>query len=140
MPRKLALSLLLAWAGYAALAEVGRTLAEYDGRATRLAGAIGWREGMPQVERLERFAAAARPLLPPGSMVVFVSTDDTPEQQFFRYRWAAYLLPEVDLIPFADPAAGRDGRYLLAYSRRMDHPRLELLRRLPGGWLYRVRP
>jgi len=138
--RKLVLSLLLAWAGYAALCEVGRAVAGFDARATTLASPIGWRHGMPQVERLERFADAARPLLPPGSAVVFATPEDTPDQQLFRFRWASYLLPEVDLIPLSDPAAGTLGRYVLGYRRRMDHPRLELLRRLPGGWLYRVRP
>lgn len=134
------LGLALAWAGYAALREVNAAFAGYDFRARRLAGAIDWRPGMPQVARLERFVEAARPLLPPGSPVVFASQEDATDQHFFRHRWAAYLLPEIELIPLSDPAAGTEGRYLLSYRRRFDHPRLEFLRRLPGGWLYRIRP
>ena len=95
---------------------------------------------MPQVVRFRRFVDAARPLLPAGSRVVFTSPDDGAGQQFFRRCWAAYLLPEVDVIPLSDPAAQDRGQFLLAYGERIDHPRLELVRRLPGGWLHRVRP
>jgi hypothetical protein len=136
----LALALGLAWGGWAAGVEVGKALAGYDGRAQALAGVIGWREGMPQVVRFRRFAEAARPLLPAGSRVVFTSPDDGAGQQFFRRCWAAYLLPEVDVLPLSDPAAQDLGQFLLAYGERIDHPRLELVRRLPGGWLHRVRP
>jgi hypothetical protein len=138
--RKMLLGLALAWAGYGALFELNRALAGYDLRDRRLAGAIDWHPGMPQLATLERFTAAARPLLPPGAPVVFASNEDGTDQPFFRYRWAAYLLPEVDLIPLSDPAAGTQGRYLLGYRRHFGHPRLVLLRRLPGGWLYRIQP
>ncbi|HXO21954.1 MAG TPA: hypothetical protein VOA87_18725, partial [Thermoanaerobaculia bacterium] len=100
-------------------------------------GPVSWRAGMPQVESLASFLAAARPLLPAGSAVVFASPPH-PESPF-RYRWAAYLYPEVELIPLSDPQAGSRGRYLLAYRTQIDHPRLELLRWLPGGRLYRIR-
>ena len=136
--RKILLGLALAWAGYGALCELNSAVSSYDRRDRRLASAIDWRPGMPQLEKLAGLTAAARPYLPPGSAVVFASAGD--DQDFFRYRWAAYLLPEVDLIPFADPAAGTAGRYLLSYRRRFDHPRLVLLRRLPAGWLYRIQP
>ena len=136
--RKMLLGLALAWAGYAALSEVSSAVASYDRRDRRLASAIDWRPGMPQLEKLSAFTAAARPHLPPGSAVVFATAEDG--QDFFRYRWASYLLPEVDLIPFAHPTAGTAGRYLLSYRRPFDHPRLVLLRRLPGGWLYRIQP
>lgn len=137
MLRKAILALALAWAGYAAVREVAAAVSGYRHRATRLESAITWRPGMPQVEVLERFIAAARPLLPRGSAVVFAGGDD--DQDFFRYRWAAYLLPEVDLIPFADPARS-EAQYLLAYRRKIDHPRLQQIRRLPAGRLYRILP
>ena len=155
----LALALGLAWGGWAACVEVGRALAGYDGRAQARSGVIGWREGMPQVVRFRSFVEEARPRGPAGRPgggttppagarphevrrggVVFTSPDDGAGQQFFRRCWAAYLLPEVDVIPLSDPAAQERGQFLLAYGERIDHPRLEMVRRLPGGWLHRVRP
>lgn len=140
MLRKVILGLALAWACYAAVRELYAAVQGYRGRAGRLEGAIVWRPGMPQVARLERFLAAARPLLPPGSTVVFASPDDIPSDDFFRYRWAAYLLPEHDLIQLSHPASRTHGEYLLAYRPPLDHPRLQLVRRLPGGRLYRILP
>lgn len=137
MLRKAILALALAWAGYAAVREVSAAVLGYRHRATRLESAITWRPGMPQVETLARFIAAARPLLPPGSIVVLASGED--DQGFFRYRWAAYLLPEFDLIPINHPARS-EGQYLLAYRQKIDHPRLEQIRRLPAGRLYRILP
>jgi hypothetical protein len=46
----------------------------------------------------------------------------------------------MDVVPLSDPAAARVGQFLLGYGQQVDHPRLELVRRLPGGWLYQVRP
>jgi hypothetical protein len=135
----LVLALAVLWGAIAACVEIGRALSTWDRRARQYAAVIFWREGMPQVERLRRFTEAARPLLPPGSRVVFSSPDDGPGQQTFRTRWVAYLLPEVDVEPFTDPTAPCPGCYLLAYHPRLRHPRLEPVRRLPGGWLYRVR-
>ncbi len=134
------LALAVAWATYAACTEVGRAFASLDARTERMAGVMGWREGAPAVVRFRRFVDAARPLLPAESRVVFTSPENSPGQQFFRSRWAAYLLPEVEIMTLADPVAPQVGQYLLSYGVELDHPRLELTRRLPGGWLYRIRP
>ena len=45
-----------------------------------------------------------------------------------------------DTLSPTDPAARRLGRHLLAYGEPLRHPRLKKIRRLPGGWLYRIRP
>jgi hypothetical protein len=133
--RKILLGLALAWAAWALLAEVQRALAGFDLREHSRPSAIGWRFGIPQVTRLELCLDAARPLLPPGGRVAFVTRPDG--DGFFRHRWAAYLLPEVDLVPWEDPA-GQKSPLLLSYSYRMDDPRLRLARRLPAGFLYEV--
>jgi hypothetical protein len=141
VPRKLLLAILLglalAWAAWALLAEVSGAVAGFDLRERARPSAIAWRFGIPQVARLTLFTDAARPLLPPGTRVAFASRPDG--DAFFRHRWAAYLLSEVDLIPWDDPA-GRSARLLLSYSYRVDDPRLRLLRRLPAGFLYQVGP
>jgi hypothetical protein len=137
---RLTLALAVAWGAWAVCAEVGRALTGWDRRTEAKPPVILWREGMPAVVQLRQFADAARPLLERGSVVAFHSPDDGPGQQVFRGRWAAYLLPEVDIVLLTDPAARSLGRHLLAYGERLDHPRLALVRRLPGGWLYRIRP
>lgn len=137
MIRKILLGLALAWVGFALLAEMERAVSGYDQRERLQPSAMGWRFGIPQVIRLERFLDAARPLLPPGARVAFTSPPASADETFFRHRWAAYLLPEVDLIPREDPA-GATAPYVLSYSYRLNDPHLRLTRRLPGGFLYQV--
>jgi hypothetical protein len=139
MLRPLFLALVLAGTATAFLAEVHRKVTAYDTRESRTAGAIGWQFGIPQVERLQTFLRAARRHLPPGAGAIFASPEDMPGQRFFRYRWASFLLPEVALYPLDDPTAERQVRFLLNYGPRFDHPRLKIIRRLPGGQLYRIR-
>ena len=137
MIRKLLLSLALAWTAFALLAEVQRAATGYDLRQRFHPSAISWRFGIPQVERLELCVNAARPLLPAGGRVAFASRPDG--DAFFRHRWAAYLLPEIDLLPW-DDLAGKSAPLLLSYSYRIDDdPRLTLLRRLPAGFLSQVK-
>jgi hypothetical protein len=140
--RKLLLGLAMAWAGYAALREVNAALAGYDLRDRRPAGPLQWRAGMPPVGDLERFAARARPLLPAGSVVLFASPRSAPgsaaDEALFRYRWAAYFLPEVDLVE-AGTAAGARADYALSFRESLPAGRFQPLARLPGGWVWRVR-
>lgn len=138
--RAVLMALAVAWAVFAAFTEADRALASLDARQGNLSGAMGWREGMDAVVRFRSFVDAARPHLPAGSIVVFTTPDYGNGELFFRSRWAAYLLPEVEVIPLYDPAAAAVGEYLLGYRQPVDHPRTELLQRLPDGWLYRIRP
>ncbi|HTQ80134.1 MAG TPA: hypothetical protein VMM92_09060 [Thermoanaerobaculia bacterium] len=139
MLRKILLGCLLAWAGFAFLAELSRAVSGFDLRERYSPATIGWRFGIPQVVRLSRFLEAARPLLSRGERVAFASPPAPQADLFFRYRWAAYLLPEVDLVPWEDQA-GRQASELLSYSYRQPGPGLHLKRRLPGGFLYQVGP
>jgi len=137
--RKLLLGLALAWAGLAALREIDAAVTGYDLREQRPSAPFGWRAGTPAEVDLERFLAAARPLLPPGSAVAFASPDSSGNDALFRYRWAAYLLPEVDLLPTGSPAAAA-ASYALSFRMQLPPTRFVPLARLPGGWAYRVRP
>lgn len=143
MIRKLLLGLALAWAGYAALREVDAAVTGYDLRGRRPAGPLQWRAGMPAVADLERFAAAARPLLPAGSVVAFATirsprstAGNAGDDAFFRYRWAAYFLPEVDLVDAGSTAAAR-AEYALAFRLQLPADRFRPLVRLRDGWVYR---
>ena len=139
MLRKTILGLALAGAALAFLAEMGRAVGEYDRRESRFVGRPeDWRSGMPQVARLERCLAGVRETVPAGSVVAFESP--APDgARFFAWRWAAYLLPEYDVAPLLDSRTADAAQYLVTYAVRVEDPRIELIRRLPGCRLYRVR-
>lgn len=138
-PRKLILGSVLAWGLFAMLREMSLTLAQYDSRTSFRPRAVRWRHGTPPVERLERCLALVRMRVPPGRVVVFVSPPGPQTADFYRWRWAAYLLPEHEVAPLGDRETGRLAEYLVAYEQDFAHPRLEAMARLPGCRLYRVR-
>jgi hypothetical protein len=139
--RSLALGLVLgigvAWSGAGLVSEVRDAVEELDARAGN-AVPFFWRFGMAPVERFARCMAAARPLLPPGSVVAFESLEGPREADFFRWRWAAYLLPEQHLVRARDARAGSPAAFLLTYRKEAQDPRYRLVSRLPGGRLYRL--
>lgn len=143
MPRRLILVLFLAWSALAFLAELAETFAGFDRRQSERADPIRWRFGVRQVEVLEQCLAEARKEIPAGSVVAFASpasADTAAAAEFYRWRWAAYLLPEHDVLAVSDPRAGELARYLIAHRRPIDHPRAEKVRQLTGCVLYRVKP
>jgi hypothetical protein len=137
MLKRLALGLLVAWAGFGFLQAVNDAVAGYDDRAPQR-GPWAFRFGTAETGDLTRCLETARWAMPPGSTVAFTS-DDPPEIQFERWRWAAYLLPAYDVIQVGDARAGELAEYAIAYRTKIDHPRAELMRPLPFGWLYRVK-
>lgn len=143
MPRKLILGFVLAWGVLSLLRETGSALAGLDGRAKLRGDVAYWQLGTPPVERLDRCLDLVRRHVPPDRLVVFASSPDAgPDSEFYRWRWAAYLLPQYDLAPLQSPmpaATARRAEYLLAYERTLAIPRLEVLEELPGCLLYRVR-
>lgn len=138
--RRLILGFLVVWAGFAFLAEVKEAVAGYDARSRMWLDPFLWRLGMPQPEGLARCLAAADRKIPPGSRVVFSSPPGEQDAAFYRWRWAAYLLPAQHVIPPEQKDAGRLAEYFIAYGIRVDNPRIELIERLPGCRIYRVRP
>lgn len=140
MPRRLILVLFLAWSAFAFLAELAETFAGFDRRESERSDPIRWRFGVRQVGILEQCLAEARREIPAGSVVAFASPEGPAAAEFYRWRWAAYLLPEHDVLAISDPKAGELARYLIAHRRPIDHPRAEKVRQLTGCVLYRVRP
>jgi hypothetical protein len=142
MLRRLILVLFLAWSAFAFLAELSETFTGFDRRETERADPIRWRFGVRQVEVLEQCLTEARQVIPAGSVVAFASpasADTAAAAEFYRWRWAAYLLPEYDVLPISDPRAGELAQYLIAHRRQIDHPRAEKMRQLTGCVLYRVK-
>ena len=140
MPRRLILVLFLAWSAFAFLAEFADTFAGWDRRESERSDPIRWRFGVRQVGILEQCLAEARQEIPKGSVVAFASPQGPAAADFYRWRWAAYLLPEYDVLAITDPKAGELARYLIAHRQPIDHPRAEKVRQLTGCVLYRVKP
>lgn len=138
--RKLILGFIVAWTAWAFLAEMRAGLELYVQRDSRPFTPPYWRFGVRQLRDFEACVAAARPAIPAGSRVAFTSRPGPePDADFFRWLWAGYLMPEMDILPYASFEGGEPAAYVLAFRREVADPRLEEVRRLPGGRLYRVR-
>lgn len=139
MTRKLILGLALVWTGFAFLAETQKSLGLFDRRQSRPFAPPYWRFGVRQLDDFQAFLEAARREVPAGSRIAFASRPGPDDADFFRWRWAAYLMPEMDVLPLAMWEGGEPAPYVLAFRREVEDPRVEEVRRLPGGRLYRVR-
>lgn len=137
--RRLVLGLLLAWSAFVFLAHLQRTLADFDRRRVFLSDPVQWRFGMPQTAILERCFAEARPLIPPGSVVVFTSPR-AEQADFYRWRWAAYAMPGHDVILPETGGAAEMAEYLISHRVPIRLPRAKLMKRLTGCQLFRVDP
>jgi hypothetical protein len=141
MPRRLILVFFLAWSAFAFLAELQDTFAGWDRRENERSDPIRWRFGVRQVGILEQCLAEARREIPPGSVVAFASPpspDAAAAADFYRWRWAAYFLPDYDVLSVSDPKAAELARYVIAHRQPIDSPRIEVVRQLTGCVLYRV--
>jgi hypothetical protein len=140
MPRRLILVFFLAWSAFAFLVELQDTFAGWDRRESERSDPIRWRFGVRQVGILEQCLAEARREIPPGSVVAFASPQGPAAADFYRWRWAAYLLPGHDVLSISDPKAGEVAQYLIAHRQPIDHPSAKKVRQLTGCVLYRVKP
>lgn len=142
MLRKAILGLLLLWCALSFFAEMGKALGEWDRRAHSARGPRSWRFGNPQLERLIACLDGVRGQVPAGSVIAFASPagqDPSQRNDFFRTRWAAYFLPEHEVLPIDDPSAPRLAGYVIDYRVGLDLPRLELVAQLHGCRLFKVR-
>lgn len=139
MARKLILGLLLAVALHGFLAEIHSGLDGYDHRHERGQVPGAWRFGSAQTDRLATCLAAVRKAVPPGSHIAFVSPPGPEEAELYRWRWAAYLLPEMEVLPLSSPETPQLAEYLVDYRRGFENPRLTGMRQLPGCRFFTVR-
>lgn len=138
MLRKAVPALLLLWCVVSFAAEMNDALDGWDRRASSSRGPHTWRFGNPQLERLTTCLDDVRSRVPPGSFVAFASQGS---EAFFRARWAAWFLPEHEVLPIEDPSAPRVAEYVVDYRARLNLPqRLELVAQLRGCRLFKVRP
>lgn len=139
MPKRLVLGFLLAWSAFAFLAELQEALEVYDRRSLHRSHPSVWQFGTPQVEILQQCLSQARALIPPGSVVVFTSSGPQ-DAEFYRWRWAAYALPEDDVIQPGTPRAAEMAQYLISHRVPIQLPRAELVKALTGCQLFRIKP
>ena len=139
MVRRLLLGFLLVWSAFLFLAHLQKALGDFDRRRIFLSDPVQWRFGMPQIEVLRQCLAEARPLIPPGSVVVFTSPR-AEMADFYRWRWAAYALPEHDVIQPETPRAAEMAEYLISHRVPIRLPRARLFKQLTGCQLFRVQP
>jgi hypothetical protein len=137
---RLVLVLFVGWAAVALARETGAALADWDARQVNRAPCM-WRLGMAPAERFRRCLAEVEGRVPAGSVVIFVSSPGDCGAEFFRWRWAAYLLPDLDVVTPDDLAGRHLASHLIAYRTAPVPPpgaRLVLLRQLEGGRLFRI--
>jgi hypothetical protein len=142
MLRKAIPGLLLVWCALSFSAEMGKALGEWDERAQSPRGPRFWRPENPQLERLIACLDDVRSRVPPGSVLAFASPGGQGPQQrndFFRARWAAYLLPDHDVLSLDDPSAPGLAGYVIDYRTGLDQPQLKLVAQLRGCRLFKVR-
>ncbi|HVR95399.1 MAG TPA: hypothetical protein VMW27_02220 [Thermoanaerobaculia bacterium] len=139
MPRKLILGLALAWCLQAFLSELSLGLGGYDTRREHQMTPAFWRFGTAPVRQLEQCLADVRANVPPGSFVAFTSPSGAGQADFFRLRWVAYRLPEMEVIPLYSPSAAQYAQYLIDYRTGFRHQLLEPMRPVRNCKLYRVR-
>ncbi|HEX3555421.1 MAG TPA: hypothetical protein VIA62_19535 [Thermoanaerobaculia bacterium] len=137
MLKRLLLGLLVLWSGLSLLAEARRAVTSWDDRGEWRSRPDNWRFGTPQVAALEACFAAARRLVPPGSLVAFATPPEPPDTALLPVRWAAYLMPAQDVLA-RDDAAATAAQYVVAWGAPLQDPGLTGIRQLPGCVLYRV--
>ena len=137
---RLVLALFVVWGGVALAHETGDVLAGWDARQANREPCV-WRFGMAPVERLERCLAGVEGWVPRDSVVIFASPAGPCSAEFYRWRWAAYLLPDLLVSSPGDHDGRQRAEYVIAYRMLPEPPpgaSLELLRPLVGGHLYRI--
>lgn len=138
MLKRLFVGLLAAWAGCAFLIELNHGVSAWDDRQLSV-GAWGWRFESPETDALIRSVDVVRKVVPPGSVIAFTAPDEPHGVEFAAWRWTAYLMPDYEVLAISDPEVGDLAQYAIGYQKEIDHPRAELMLRLPDGWLYRVK-
>jgi hypothetical protein len=134
------MGLALAWAAIALARTLGDTVASWDSRA-RIDPPSIWHPGMEPVERLHRCIAELAALLPRDTVVAFASAPGEAGAEFYRWRWAAYFLPGLEVTWLADRQGALTATHLVTYRCQAEPPpgtHLQLIRQLRGGRLFRI--
>jgi hypothetical protein len=135
---RVALGLWLAWSAFALIHATRDSLRLWQAREINATPNV-WRFGAAPVRRIQRCLEGVEGLLQANTVVLFVSPQGPTTADFFRQRWAAYLLPDLNV---ADSALGGEtASYVIAYHTAPTAPvasHLDFSRQLEGCRLYRI--
>lgn len=132
------LALAVAWAAAGLLYEVNARLSAFDERGFERTIPALWHFGTRPPARLAACLAEVARRVPAGRTVSIYSQPGPGEAEFYRWRWAAYLLPLHDVL-VEDATRGATPRdFLVAVQRPIESPELILVFQRPGCGLYRV--
>jgi hypothetical protein len=134
------LGLWLAWAFFALVSENRGAMSAWNRRQEN-ALPNRWEFGGAPVNRLQRCLAGVEGLLPRDSVVLFDSPDGPLAARFFRWRWAAYFLPDLNVAPPQDDRGASTASYAIGYHLEPTPPpgsHLDFSRQLDGCRLYRI--
>ena len=98
-----------------------------------------WLPRARQVAELQGFLAKIDAIVPAGEAIAFHS-DAAEDQRLYVYLWAAYLLPERDLLPLSRSDWHRRTAFVAVYGAAPATPAdtgLELVERFEQGALLR---
>ncbi len=140
LPVRIALALCLAWAGISLAREVQDTAFDLTHQRPNVLP-VAWRFGSPPVVRLQRCLAPVESLVPLDTLVIFASPPGPLGAEFFRRRWAAYLLPRSNVVALDDLRPPQLASYLITFGGLRELPpglHLELDRQLENCRLYRI--
>jgi hypothetical protein len=139
--RRNTVALLLAVWGCCGLARVTLGEARALARRAEMRGTpFNWRFGQPQPERLRRCLETVSRHVPAGASVQVVGRHD----DIYTWRWAAYLLPQYDVLPASEVPVAVPGstparaEYLVATAPEVPRHGTAVVRR---DWcaIYRLR-
>ena len=102
--RRLVAGLLLAWSAALLAREAAAAFSGWRDRRDHQGHPFVWRFDTPPTRWLARCLASAEAAAEPGSRIVLLA----PKEDFYRGRWAAYLMPAHDMIADHREAASAD--------------------------------
>lgn len=133
------LAAAVAWAAVGFLRELHGSLTRYDLRNDRPTSPALWHLGTRAPARLQACLAEVERRIPKRATVSILSPPGPAQAEFYRWRWAAYLLPRHDVIEEGSRGATRTD-YLVAFQRVTESPELTPIFATTGCRLYEVTP
>ena len=134
------LAALLVWFQVAFVEEVRRVGELYDDDPVTYSQSWLWRPGLRPPRELAAFLEAAKGVVPEGSVIVFSCLSTTDREDFTRSRWAAYLMPEHQVMPGgrASSSERATADYWIAYRTTDPVPGGTAVWRHRDGVVYRI--
>jgi len=133
------LAAAVAWAAVGFLSELHGSLTRYDLRNDRPTLPALWHLGTRAPARLQACLAEVERRIPERTTVSILSPPGPAQAEFYRWRWAAYLLPRHDVIEEGSRGA-TPADYLVAFQRVAEDPELTPIFATAACRLYRMAP